>query len=60
VANLREQSFFTSALRITIEPAGWFLVWTGLDQIFSLSRKSKPEYDFMSRMAYAQIEFLSF
>jgi hypothetical protein len=60
LANMPQKDFLSNALRIIMEPAGWFLAWTGLDQIFSISRRKKTEFDFMSRMSHAEIEFLSF
>lgn len=58
--NLPEKNFPLNALRIILEPAGWFLAWTGLDQFFYVARRKKPEFEFMTRMSHADIEFLSF
>jgi len=58
--NLPQKNFPLNALQIILEPAGWFLAWTGLDQFFYVARRKKPEFEFMSRMAHASIEFLSF
>ena len=58
--NLPQKNFPLNALQIVLEPAGWFLAWTGLDQFFYVARRKKPEYEFMSRMSHASIEFLSF
>ena len=60
LAGLSEKSFLINASRVILEPAGWFFVWTGFDLIFYLSRKKKPEFNFMNRMAHAEIKFLSF
>lgn len=60
LAGLPEKVFFINALRVILEPAGWFLVWTGFDHIFYESRKLKPEFHFMNRMAHGDIQFLSF
>jgi hypothetical protein len=59
LVNLPFESFMTNVLRITLEPLGLFLVWTGLDRIFYLSRKMKPESEFNNKMAHAEILFLS-
>jgi len=59
-AGLAEKNFLNNALRVIMEPAGWFFVWTGFDLIFYLSRKKKSEFNFMDRMAHAEIKFLSF
>jgi len=60
IANMPQKMFLVNTLQVIMEPAGWFLAWTGLDQIFTLSRGKKNEFDFMSRMAQAEIDFLSF
>ena len=52
-------SFLHNALHTLMEPAGWFLVWTGLDHIFSDTRTRKKEFDFNLNMANAEITFLS-
>jgi hypothetical protein len=60
IANLPVRSFFHNTSLVIIEPAGWFLAWTGLDQLFYASRKRKPELAFNDRMAHADIVFLSY
>jgi hypothetical protein len=60
LANISTTNFFINALRIILEPAGWFFTWTGFDHVFYLSRNKKPELDFLSRMGHAEIKFLSF
>jgi hypothetical protein len=45
---------------VVVEPAGWFLVWTGLDHIFYTSRQKKDDLDFFSRMTNCEITFLSY
>lgn len=60
LAGISEKNFLINASRVIMEPAGWFFVWTGFDHIFYESRKKKPEFNFMNRMAHAEIKFLSF
>ena len=60
LVNVSEKNILENILQIVCEPAGWFLLWTGLDQIFSGLGKKKAELDFMSRMAHAEISFISF
>lgn len=50
-------TWWADFLRILCEPAGWFLVWYGLDQIFYFSREKKPELDFYKKMMHAEIHF---
>jgi hypothetical protein len=44
-------------LRVMMEPAGWFLVWYGFDQIFYNAKSLKPELDFNHKMSHAEIHF---
>lgn len=60
LAGISEKNFLINASRVIMEPAGWFFVWTGFENIFYVSRKKKPEFNFMDRMAHAEIKFLSF
>jgi hypothetical protein len=55
-AGLAEKNFLNNALRVVMEPAGWFFAWSGFDLIFYLSRKKKPEFNFMDHMAQAEIK----
>lgn len=57
--NLHEKTYLVNALLIVMEPAGWYFVWTGLDQFFYGSREKKQELDFNIRMAHSKIIFLS-
>lgn len=57
---IENHNFLIDALRITMEPAGWFFTWSGFDNMFYSARSKKPEVDFASRMAHAEITFLSF
>jgi hypothetical protein len=59
LTTLINKIFYISALQVIIEPAGWFLVWTGFDHIFNSFRKRSPEYIFNKKMAESDIIFLS-
>lgn len=50
-------NLWTDFLRILFEPAGWFSVWYGLDQIFYFSKEKKPELEFYKKMMHADIHF---
>lgn len=52
-----QQSFLTHLILILCEPAGWFLLWMGLDQLVYYSGKTKKELDFFTKMANAEIGF---
>jgi len=47
-------------LILIFEPAGWFLAWEGLDQVFFESRHKKPEVDFYEKMSRAEVHFMSY
>lgn len=49
--------FILNFIKIVIEPAGWFLVWYGFDQIFYDAKSRKPELDFNHKMSHAEIHF---
>jgi hypothetical protein len=53
-------NFLIQMLRIIIEPAGWFMVWFGLDRIFYTSKESRPDVDFYNKMVKAEIKFGSY
>lgn len=59
LVNLPVHSFLLNVLRITMEPFGLFLVWTGLEAFLYKAYKKKPERDFNTKMAHADIQFLS-
>ena len=55
----RADSFFFNVLLVLIEPAGWFITWFGLDQVFYTSNQKKPDVEFYGKMAKCDIEFIS-
>ncbi len=46
-----EQGFFFSFLVLLLEPAAWFLLWEGMDQIIFTSREKNPELEFYRKMS---------
>ncbi len=42
---------------VILEPAGWFLTWTGFEQIFRSGKKSMPEYIFYAKLSKSEIIF---
>lgn len=44
-------------LMITLEPAGWFFVWIGFDNLANTLLRKKPDIDFLSRMTKNKIIF---
>lgn len=57
---LKEQKYFMHVLLVLVEPAGWFLFWSGLDHIVYQSKTTKKEFEFYSKMAKADIKFLTY
>lgn len=54
------QTLFLEFVRVVMEPAGWFLVWYGCDQIFYDARSKKPELEFSRKMSRSEIHFDSY
>lgn len=52
-------SWWNSFLVVLFEPAGWFTVWIGLEQVFFVYEESerKLERQFYRKMAKAEIKF---
>jgi hypothetical protein len=60
VSALQSDKFYMKVIIVLFEPAGWFFVWTGMDDLFFAGRKRKDELDFFSKMAKTKIVFASF
>lgn len=43
-----------SFLVVFLEPAAWFLLWEGMDQIIFTSKNVQPELDFYRKMSHAE------
>jgi len=56
------QSLLLSFLLVFLEPAAWFLLWEGMDQIFFNSKSINPELNFYRKMfsSHRQIHFKSY
>lgn len=57
ISFLNSETFYAHVLRILFEPAGWFMLWLGLDHLVYFPEKTKKEIKFYTRMAEAKIEF---
>ncbi len=60
VVSISNRSFFFNAVQIILEPTGWFMVWSGMDNIFYNTRKTRPSLDFNNKMSHAEIVFVSY
>jgi hypothetical protein len=54
-----EQSFFFNSLRVVLEPAGWFLLWTGMDALYYDLREIKKQTIFFGALTDINIHFKS-
>jgi hypothetical protein len=57
--SISSTNFSFHVLRVILEPSGWFMVWSGLEDLFYGSRKKKAELEFNLKMAHADIRFVS-
>ena len=57
---LENGKFISHLLIVLLEPAGWFIFWTGLDQIFYEIKDKKPGLDFYEKMSQAEIWFYDY
>ncbi len=55
-----QKTMFTSFLIVLLEPAGWFLLWEGLNQIIFESKRTKPDLEFYKKMSKCEVTFLSY
>ena len=53
------KSAYLNGVILMLEPVGWFVTWTGMDNVFQISRKNKSALDFNSKMVHAEITFSS-
>jgi hypothetical protein len=49
-----------TVLHVLLEPAGWFAVWFGLDQLFYGTREMAREHAFYGKMARADVVFAAY
>jgi len=52
--------FLSHLLLAILEPAGWFVCWYALDQIFYTSKKKREESEFYEKMLKSNITFLPY
>jgi len=60
ISGIQMDKFYMKILLVLFEPAGWFFVWTGMDDLFLASRKRKRELEFFSKMSKTKVVFSSF
>ena len=52
-----DSSYTVTVLRLLIEPASWFMVWTGLDALFYDYKEAKHETSFYKILEQLEIYF---
>ncbi len=60
IPTLNIDSFWFNFLHILLEPGGWFVGWTGLDQLFYTLKEHRPSYMFYKKMYECEIHFISY
>lgn len=55
VFNNIEKNLFASFLLVFLEPASWFLLWEGMDQIIFSSKETTPDLDFYKKMSSSHL-----
>src|SRR3989338_2290685 len=60
VSYLQSRTLIAHLLLVLLEPAGWFIFWTVLDQIFYEAKKKSPDYEFYEKMTRVDIKFMPY
>ena len=53
-------TFLSHLFFVILEPAGWFVTWYALEQIFYPGKDKAAEYTFYKKMAKCEIMFSSY
>ena len=57
---MKREEYHFHFLIVILEPAGWFLLWTGLDHLVYSSKERKKDLEFYSKMTKSEIEFFTY
>jgi hypothetical protein len=57
ISFIKPQLYYVHLLLVLSEPAGWFLLWAGLDNLVYNSKEAKRDLAFYLKMANSKIEF---
>jgi hypothetical protein len=58
--SLRFQDFLATFAIVIFEPASWFVIWAGYEDLFRSWKRLKPDLEFHERMAEAKISFIPY
>jgi hypothetical protein len=56
---MKPEKYHLHFLIVLFEPAGWFLLWAGLDHLVYRSKITKNDVDFYAKMVKSEIKFLT-
>lgn len=57
ISLMKSESYYAHLLLILFEPAGWFMLWMGIDYLVNYSGETRKELNFYSNMAKTLIKF---
>ena len=57
---MQQEKYHVHFLIVLFEPAGWFLLWAGLDHLVYQSKNTKKDFDFYSKMSKSEIKFFTY
>jgi hypothetical protein len=60
ISFLKSDKYFGHILLVLFEPAGWFMLWSDLDQLVYMLPKLKADLNFYSAMSKVHINFASY
>jgi len=60
VSFLESEKYYVHILLVLFEPAGWFMLWAGLDHLVYTSQKIKADRKFYAVMRHAHIDFAAY
>lgn len=60
ISFMKPEKYHVHFLLVLFEPAGWFLLWNGLDLLVFSSKETKKDLDFYLRMTKSEIKFYTY
>ncbi len=59
ISYIKPDKYHAHLLLVLFEPAGWFLLWVGLDHLVYSLKDTKRDLDFYLKMTKSEISFIS-
>jgi hypothetical protein len=59
ITSINGNKLWQNFLKVLFEPAGWFMIWTGLDRMLIAGKPIKRKRDFYARLEKVKVEFVS-